>query len=199
MRLYIIRHGETIENREGILQGHNHGTLTVDGIAQAKALATRLANEPFDVIYSSDLHRAFDTAKEIASYHVNTPLISFELLRERYLGELQGSHKSRWDPENLPPSVETSDDLEQRAKSIIDKLIAKHSNQAVAIVTHGAIAGRIIKAITGQKPQELCGNPLFNTSLSIIDISPDWSYDLLLLNSTEHLSSKDHCLAPEYN
>ena len=199
MRLYIIRHGETIENRKGIIQGHNQGTLTDDGLAQAKAIAKRLAEEPVDVIYSSDLKRAYDTAKEIAAYHSNIPFITIASLRERNFGELQGAHESIWDPDNLPSSVETSEAFELRAKGVLEELLGKHPNKRVLVTTHGSIAGRIVKAITGQRPQELCGTSLCNASLTIIEIRPDWSYDLVLLNSTEHLDSKENCRAPGYN
>ena len=199
MRLYIVRHGETVENRDGIMQGHIHGTLTEEGIKQAKALAKRLAEEKIDVIYSSDLNRALDTTKAIASYHPETPIIKSEKLRERYLGELQGRHSSCWDPNNLPASVETSDDFGQRASKIVEDLVAKHPNQNVLISTHDAIAGRIIKAITGKKPKELCGSLLFNSSLSIFELHPDRSYDLILINSIDHLESKDKCRVLTYN
>ena len=65
MKLIIARHGETEENKKGILQGHLPGKLTELGIEQSKKLALRLKNEKIDAIYSSDLARASNTAKEI--------------------------------------------------------------------------------------------------------------------------------------
>ena len=55
MKLYIIRHGETEENQAGIMQGHLHGTLTKEGLAQAKEVGIKLKNHKFKHILSSDL------------------------------------------------------------------------------------------------------------------------------------------------
>ncbi len=74
MKLIITRHGETEENRTGIVQGHLPGQLSESGIEQAQKLALRLKGEKIDVIYSSDLDRASDTAKEIAKDHPSVPI-----------------------------------------------------------------------------------------------------------------------------
>ena len=66
MKLIITRHGETEENKAGIIQGHLPGHLSEAGIEQAKKVAFRLKDEKINFIYSSDLDRAADTAKEIA-------------------------------------------------------------------------------------------------------------------------------------
>ena len=94
MRLILTRHGETEENKIGIMQGHLPGKLSAEGIEQAQKLALRLKDEKIDFIYSSDLARASDTAKEIASFHPHAPIKFVEDLRERNLGEFQGKKKS---------------------------------------------------------------------------------------------------------
>ena len=96
MILIITRHGETIENKQGIMQGHLPGTLSEHGIEQAKKLAERLKEEKIDFIYSSDLARAADTAKEIAKFHPNISINFTKELRERNLGELQGRKASEF-------------------------------------------------------------------------------------------------------
>lgn len=83
MRLIITRHGETLENMEGIVQGHMHGTLSKKGIEQAEKLAKALKDEQIDYIYSSDLKRASDTAREISKFHKNVPFQLTKDLRER--------------------------------------------------------------------------------------------------------------------
>ncbi|MEJ2267962.1 MAG: histidine phosphatase family protein [Nanoarchaeota archaeon] len=84
MKLIIVRHGETEENLKKIWQGHLQGKLTKKGIEQAKKLANRLKDEKLDVIFSSDLDRASDTAKEIAKFHSEVPIYLVEDLRERF-------------------------------------------------------------------------------------------------------------------
>lgn len=66
MRLIIVHYGESIENKNGICQGQMPGKLSNDGIEQAK----RLKDEKLDVIFSTDLARALDTAKEIAKFQM---------------------------------------------------------------------------------------------------------------------------------
>ena len=74
MILILERHGETQENKEGIFMGHLDTPLSAGGILQAEKLAKRLNAEKINFIYSSDLKRAKETAKEIAKYHTNAPI-----------------------------------------------------------------------------------------------------------------------------
>jgi len=84
MRIILTRHGQTEENLQGILQGHLQGKLSQLGKEQARKLALRLKDEKIDYIYSSDLARAADTAKEIAKYHPDTPIKFVKDMREPY-------------------------------------------------------------------------------------------------------------------
>ena len=71
MKLITVRHGKTKANEMGLSQGHLNtevANLNEEGITQAKKVAKRLKNEKIDIIYSSDLKRAKNTAKEIAKY-----------------------------------------------------------------------------------------------------------------------------------
>jgi broad specificity phosphatase PhoE len=58
MRLILVRHGETIENRTGISMGHSPGKLTPEGIEQARTLSKHLRDEKIDKALCSDLKRA---------------------------------------------------------------------------------------------------------------------------------------------
>ena len=60
--ILLVRHGETEWNRTGIQQGHLHGELSELGIRQAELVAGYLKEESVDLVYSSDLKRAFHTA-----------------------------------------------------------------------------------------------------------------------------------------
>jgi broad specificity phosphatase PhoE len=65
-RFVVVRHGETLWNLAGRVQGHADSELSPAGRAQAEALARRLAREPFDMLVSSDLGRAMATARAVA-------------------------------------------------------------------------------------------------------------------------------------
>eukprot|EP01132_Coremiostelium_polycephalum_P006058 gene6058-7546_t len=92
--LTFIRHGETDFNKYGILQGHLNIPLNSKGKHQAQVVGEKLSNGlPVNLIISSDLDRAYETASIIQSKLVHKyrpPIISTQLLRERYLGKLEG-------------------------------------------------------------------------------------------------------------
>lgn len=56
--VHIVRHGETQENRKGILQGHLDTELNVQGIGQVALVAEALQDTPFNAAFTSDLKRA---------------------------------------------------------------------------------------------------------------------------------------------
>ena len=57
-KLFLVRHGETVDNARQLMQGQTQGELNATGVAQAEDVARRLAAEHFDAIIASDLHRA---------------------------------------------------------------------------------------------------------------------------------------------
>jgi broad specificity phosphatase PhoE len=83
IRVYIVRHGETEENKQKIIQGHLDTPLNSEGERQADLVAHALKDVPFDVCYSSDLRRAVDTAKRILVNHSRAELQIEEAVRER--------------------------------------------------------------------------------------------------------------------
>src|SRR5271166_6747038 len=87
--LFLFRHGETDWNRAGRLQGHTDTPLNATGLAQAQALAERLRPHQLDAVVSSDLARAWTTARIVAE-GLCVPLISEPGLRETNIGEAEG-------------------------------------------------------------------------------------------------------------
>lgn len=196
MKLILTRHGETEENKAGIMQGHLPGKLSAAGISQAKKVALRLKNERIDFIFSSDLARASDTTKEIAKFHPKTPIEFVKNLRERNLGEFQGRKKSDfgWDIKDYkttyvqPKNGETIEELCNRAESFLHEIINKHHNDTVLFVCHGGIGKALIAAITGKKHSELkTMEGLQNTSISIFEIDEDKNHKILCFNCIKHL------------
>ncbi len=89
MRLILIRHGETDWNSEYRVQGHCNLPLNSNGLLQAEAIAEALKDEPVEVIYSSPLSRALQTAETINRFH-DKEIILDDRLKEMDLGEVDG-------------------------------------------------------------------------------------------------------------
>ncbi len=160
--IYLIRHGQTEWNQAHRFQGHLDSPLTPGGVQQVEALAKRLKTIPFDAIYSSDLDRAYQTAKIIANFHGNA-IITDKRLRERCYGIFEGLTQSEIS-EKYPevyqaykreafkfviPGAESCDKIVERTMSCLNELVEKHSGQRILVVSHGGIIGRFIRIVLG--------------------------------------------------
>ncbi|MBC7900061.1 MAG: histidine phosphatase family protein [Saprospiraceae bacterium] len=88
-RLYLIRHGQSAGNAEGRFGGHGPTPLSELGVRQAEATGEMLARERISAIYSSDLHRAVQTAEPLSKL-LDIPINKTEAFRERHVGVLEG-------------------------------------------------------------------------------------------------------------
>jgi len=186
MKLILTRHGETLENIEGIAQGHLPGTLSPKGIRQAKRLAFRLKNEKLDAVYSSDLRRARDTTKEIAKFHSKTPVHFVKSLRETDLGKLTGK-KIDW-KKGRPKEIESRESMMKRVKKVLDKAFKAHPNGTVVFVGHIGINKALTRVILNQPASSKKKIPIqSNASVSVFKIREDKNHKVKLLNCSSHL------------
>ena len=154
IQLYIVRHGETVENAAGILQGHIEGQLSEKGIAQAHLLKEKISKEisPARII-SSDLKRTIDTAY-ILNGNFRLPIETSPLLRERDWGEYTGRKIVGLPKGAFPPSVETIDHMMERAGNFLEQLAKECHNlsqeKSILIISHGVFS-RCLQAAAQQK------------------------------------------------
>lgn len=148
-RLILIRHGETDWNVEGRYQGQADPPLNARGEAQARRLAAELAEVGLDVLYSSPLRRALQTAQVIAE-RMKLPLHTDPRLMEIHLGEWQGLlwHEiadrypdlfRRWQTEPWevrPPGGESLAQVRARVYAAVDEILAHDAGRCVGLVTH---------------------------------------------------------------
>ena len=188
MKLILTRHGETIENKQGISQGHLPGHLSKLGIEQAKKLALRLKHEKIDVIYSSELKRAADTAKEIAKYHKKTPIYFVKELKEFDHGSATGKYTKDIDFNNPPKDMETPASMHRRVKNLLDRVYKKYPNSTIVFVGHGGI-NRAVLAVIFNKPAESINkiSKQSNTAVSIFEIKEDKNHVVHMMNCVKHL------------
>lgn len=148
MRIYFTRHGETEWNKLNIIQGQDDSPLTKEGIEMGKALHEKSKNIHFDAIYSSDLGRAYDTAKLICP---NRHIIKTSLLREIDVGYWSGKNikdvkiSDRWLHKlyfNKPHRYNRIDgeslyDLRKRVEKFFELAIYPELDNTILVVAHG--------------------------------------------------------------
>ena len=93
---FLFRHGETTYNVNGFVQGQtNNSVLTEKGHIQAYQVGQILKNHPIDVLISSPLKRAIQTAQEVLKSMPNVPFVTDERLTEVNVGEIEGLHYTK--------------------------------------------------------------------------------------------------------
>jgi len=152
--VYLVRHGETLWNREKRLQGALDSPLTALGQAQAAALGNALGAARVSRLCTSDLERALSTARAIGAV-VKRPLRVDPRLRERNYGMFQGltwteieaQHPEAYarlqarDPQFLPPGGETLVDFGERVIAVLTEIAESAAGERVAVIAHGGVVG----------------------------------------------------------
>lgn len=143
--LYVARHGEVPMNRENRVCGRTDQSLTEKGLSQAHELALSLKNKNIDIIISSPLKRAFQTAQAVSVMY-NIPLITDERLIEQNYGIYEGV--SRQDEHFLAnkrmfaykyPGGESMMQVAHRTYSLIEEVKEKYKGKDILFVCHGGV------------------------------------------------------------
>ncbi len=156
-RWFIVRHGETNWNKEGRSMGHKDIPLNELGKKQALETAQKLENNKIDLIISSDLLRAKETA-EIIAKHLGVELIIDKELREKNGGVIEGLTKQEREEkfgkdalekwriyDNKPENGESWKEFEERVIKAFKNHKSAHHHKNIVIVTHGGTIGLIEK------------------------------------------------------
>ena len=143
--LYLVRHGETIDNARQVMQGQTQGALNEVGIQQAQELAERLKDERIDAFVASDLRRSVDTCRILAEPH-RLPVITTPLLRERDWGSFTGRFIPDLKGEPWSDDIESLEALLSRAYAFRNYIKESFPDQRVVAVGHGII-NKAIQAV----------------------------------------------------
>ncbi|NLK44653.1 MAG: histidine phosphatase family protein [Tissierellia bacterium] len=198
-KLYLIRHGQSEWNILSKVQGQKDANLTNIGREQARKLGKRLIDENIDIIFSSDLSRALETA-EIISSMINKPVVESKEIQEINFGpwegltlaEIQKKYKEEYliwmkKPDKFKlEGAETLDNLKNRVMKYVEKVLIENKDKNIAIVSHNATLKIIILNLLGMGNAFYKNISLNNVSLSIIECR-QYNNVLTLLNDTSHL------------
>lgn len=199
--ILLIRHGETLWNGEGRIQGHRDSPLSALGRAQAAAVGARLASEGVDHLASSDLGRALETAAAVADA-TDLEIFVDARLRERSYGALEGltwadiehdlpadfARLSSHDPNYRPARGESLMDFRDRVLGVLDELGRAAAGARAAIVTHGGVLGVLYREVN-RIPYDVPRNyTLANASINRF-VLEDGSWRLEHWGDVEHLET----------
>lgn len=143
-KLYIVRHGKTDWNVQGLLQGSADIELNEAGISEAKELKKKIDLYKIDLCICSPLKRAKQTAEILVGDQVE--IIYDDLLFERGFGDYEGKKiifdliAPQWDYKlnDSSHNIESIQDCLARAKKFLDKIKKEYPNKNILIVSHGS-------------------------------------------------------------
>ena len=144
-RLYLMRHGETVDNALQLMQGQVQGELNAVGVRQAEQVRDDMADIHIDIVVASDLKRSSDTARIVAEPH-HQPVVTTPLLRERDWGDFTGRYIPDLKGLPWPENVEKLDHLLNRACQFLHFIYQEYEGLTVLAVGHGII-NKAIQAV----------------------------------------------------
>mgnify|MGYP002648682267 CR=1 FL=1 len=179
---YIIRHGETVFNRKGRIQGWCDSPLTDLGVSQAKQLGKELKNILFDVCFCSTSERAIDTANYILGGR-NVKIIPSKKLKEQSYGDFEAEKSVNIfkDGVSFPDGYrfcggENHSDVIERVMNELKKIASEYPNANVLVVCHGSAIKHIVNYLSPgfvmEKPTTAALVP--NCSITQIDYDDDF-------------------------
>lgn len=186
----LIRHGITEWNSLGKAQGVSDIPLNEIGRKQASDIGDRLSQEEkWDMIITSDLSRAIETAKIIGS-KIDLPISHIdERVREINCGEIEGTTEeervklwgAKW--RNLELGMEKFEDVSNRGRDFLEDTVCTYKGKRILVVSHGALIGLTLQRLLPEKFQKTY---IDNTSITILNNTEE-KWDCILYNCTKHL------------
>lgn len=184
----MVRHGETDWNAIGMLQGRTDIPLNETGILQAEECSEFLKTSQWDVIITSPLKRAKQTA-EIINKNVIAPVVEMEEFLERDYGDAEGmideERRSKF-PDNIYPNQEERTSLNKRVIEGIGKINQEYGDKKILLVAHGAVINAILAVLSSGEIGSGKTN-LINACISNIYLHQD-KWRIKDFNQISHLS-----------
>ncbi len=194
MSIILVRHGETLLNAARVFQPPETD-LSPRGLGQAKLVAKRIAEFAPVAIISSDMPRAYTTAKSIEQ-ETGLPLTTTTLLHERNFGDWRGQkHEAVGiDPNTFignPPGGESSETFNQRVAQAFEKIISlrKSLDGTLVVVSHGLVIQVMLQSCIERNGQPMPAR-IANTSITVFGM--DQPHAVQLINCSRHLEGTEY-------
>lgn len=195
MKVFLVRHGETEYNAQGIFQGYTPVPLSTRGRQQAELVAERLMSVRPLVLYSSDIRRAEETAT-IIGQRLGLALRYCEGLREWHVGTWAGrpaaeylthlqalsAHPVTYRPEGGESQLQT----QARLVAQMQELARLHAGETIVCVSHGTAIDLFVRYTLGLDVMQAPPYRVANTSVNIFGCQ-DGVWELVTLNEIRHL------------
>lgn len=209
-RVILIRHCEAEGNVKQIFQGHTDAPITENGRRQLELLALRLRNTPIDVLYSSPLVRAYQTAEAVNQYH-NLPILQDAGLIELNGGEWEGvpwmelpekfpdMEEIWWKTpyEFSPKEGESMREIYDRIWNTVIELVKTNPGKTIAVTSHGCAIRNFLCRAQGWPIEQLNDMDWSdNTAVSIIDFDDALRSTIVLKNDSSHLQGEASVINP---
>ncbi|MGQ9558206.1 MAG: alpha-ribazole phosphatase [Desulfurispora sp.] len=200
-RVYLVRHGETVWNKDRRFQGHTDIALSERGMEQARALSLRLSKQKIAAVYASDLQRALQTAEVLARPHA-LPVQACPELRELHFGHWEGltfhemqegypaELKAWWNSPldtAVPGSQETLRSMAGRVSGIVSQLVKRHLGNSILVVCHGGPVRALVAEALQMDLNQHWRLRQDNAALNILEYYPPDKAILTLFNDRSHL------------
>ncbi|MBI4082878.1 MAG: histidine phosphatase family protein [Candidatus Lambdaproteobacteria bacterium] len=207
IRIFLVRHGETLQNRDEVVQGQDPtwGRLTERGVRQAHLLGKALALQPFDIAYCSPLERCVITLSQVLLARAGErtlPLAFASELREINLGPFQGRPRAEWRAANggdllhyRPLGGESWHDVQVRVGAYLRRVVQPSGHRNILIVAHGGVNRGMLAEVTGVSIGELfqggpLGLPQGNACVNLLELDAGGATLRVIANDTRHLAEE---------
>lgn len=203
LRIYFVRHGETVWNTLKIFQGRSNSPLTELGIEQAKKLSKALENIDFKKVYSSPQERALQTTKLLLGNR-DMNIIPIDEFQEINMGKVEGIPREEFEKnysieyhnfwnnaEKYDPTAYNGESYEEvldRVRVGLNKLVQENSDGNILVISHGVTLKALFNIINEKGIDEFSKQPVpENTSTTIVEYDSN-GFKIVKFSDTEHLN-----------
>lgn len=203
--IYLTRHGQTLWNIEKRLQGRGNSPLTEEGIERAKELRDRIKNIHIDIIYSSPIERALNTANIIKG-DKDIEVVTDDGLMEMCFGDYEGritdeimKENPSWnidlimkgDTKLSAPNGENLAEVRDRVSKAMDRIIEENKGKTILIVAHGITLKALMYYF---KDEEVNCEVMGQATLTKIKTIENNDFNIEFKNDNSHFTVKEQKL-----